>query len=100
MVQIRDLMKLPRGEHKHTQTIRRTLEALQEDEAPSPYGATRGTAGGACIEMSEAEDRIAADCLISGIGSWQVWHEVNAWRVKKGRPVIKSRETVRQGARG
>ena len=103
VLQIRDLMNLPHNEHKHTQMIRRTLESLQagedEEAPPSPYNLTRSHSGsGRPSVMCEAECRIAADCLISGIGSWQAWHEVNAWRVKKGRHVIKSRETVRQGA--
>ena len=97
VTQIRDLMRLPRKNKKHNKTILRVLEAL-ENEVVSPYGNTRGTGAGRPKMMNEAECRIAADCLISGIGSWQAWHEVNAWRKKKGRSEIKSRETVRQGA--
>eukprot|EP00966_Prymnesium_polylepis_P262172 6056017-Prymnesium_polylepis.1 len=84
--------------NKHNKVIKRTLESLsaerKDGEAPpSPYKATRGTGGGRPKMMSDAECQIAADCLKSGIGSWQAWHEINAWRIKKGRTLIKSRET-------
>ena len=75
VLQIRDLLQLPRGEQKHTKTIRRVLEVLSnekqqdteleaaevadqeeaEREPPSPYKNTRGRAGGRPKMMTEGE---------------------------------------------
>ena len=75
-----------------------TEEAEQEPEPPEPYLSTRGRAGGRPKMMSEGECRVAADCLRSGIGAVQAWHEINARRQKRGKALIKLRETVRLGA--
>lgn len=61
VLQIRDTMLLPRGE-KHTKTIRRTLRAIcsGEDYDASAHGPRESKEH----LMSEAEKRIAADCLM------------------------------------
>lgn len=94
VLQIRDTMLLPRGE-KHTKTIRRTLRAIcsGEDYDASAHGPRESKEH----LMSEAEKRIAADCLIDGMGQWQAMHHVNVWRARRKLLPV-SRSTVRDDA--
>ena len=80
VLQIRDLMVLPVGQ-KHTKTIRRVLHAILDGDTYDP--AARTPRDGKKHKLSEAEKRIAADCLIDGMGQWQAMYNVNAWRARR-----------------
>lgn len=94
VLQIRDLMVLPVGQ-KHTKTIRRVLNAIVAGDTYDP--AARAPRDVKEHKLSDAEKRIAADCLIDGMGQWQAMHNVNAWRERRGLLPV-SRSAVRDGA--
>ena len=94
VLQIRDLMQLPVGQ-KHTKTIRRVLHAIVDGDTYDP--AARASRNVKEHKLSEAEKRIAADCLIDGMGQWQAMYNVNAWRARRKLPPV-SRTAVRDGA--